>query len=317
MTGALRFAVSAALIGTLLVGAATAALGDTIIVKGAWASASDPTTPLPEGGRWAGGGYQNDYFGLTVRFSERWQAGLEGPPPSDSGAYLLAQIVPAGSFKAGRPGHLLITAQDLFFTSTQAGSALELVDFTRDHLDPSVYRVEEAPWEMLIGQRAFIRFGYLSPTAGMHWTVLATEVRCHVVEFVFVSSNPQKMAELLRLMSTIALPPAAAEAPLCIRDYASADNLLEREEPLLAEPRYNPVPVRIIIDPQGKVRHIHFLRAFPDQARAITDALMQWRFRPHLVNGKPVEVETGIVFGRRTPSAAAVDSHGRPPLLYN
>ena len=53
-----------------------------------------------------------------------------------------------------------------------------------------------------------------------------------------------------------------------------------------------------IIDKEGKVKHIHFLSAFPDQAKAIADVLSQWRFRPYLRDGQPVEVETGILFGR-------------------
>jgi hypothetical protein len=285
-------------------------------VKGAWPSASDSTTPLPEGGRFADGSYHNDYFGLTLRYPERWQPGLEARPPSDSGSYVLAQIVAADGFKAGKPGHLLIIAQDMFFMATEANSALELVNFTKDHLDRSVYRVEQAPQEVQLAQHTFVRFGYLSPIAGMHWTVLATQIRCHIVEFVFVSTNPRKLTELLKAMNLISLPSAAGvhtgtgggEAPLCIKDYASGDHIIEREEPILTEPRYNPIPVRIIIDRQGRVRYIHFLRAFPDQAKAITDALSQWRFRPHLVDGKPVEVETGITFGRRTqqvlPTAA-------------
>jgi outer membrane biosynthesis protein TonB len=56
--------------------------------------------------------------------------------------------------------------------------------------------------------------------------------------------------------------------------------------------------VRIIIDKAGKVKHIHFLRAFPDQAKAVTDALQQWKFKPYLKDRQPVEVETGIMFGR-------------------
>ncbi len=325
MSRAPRFGMSAALIGMVLANAATASPGNdvaprsvaapdgkvpehTIIVKGAWPSASDPTTPLPEGGRLANGRYQNDYFGLTVRFPERWQPGLEGPPPSDSGSYVLAQIVPAGSFKADRPGHLLIAAQDVFFTATQANSAVELVNFTKDHLDRSVYRIEETPQEVQLAGHAFIRFAYQSPIAGMHWTLFATQIRCHIVEFVFVGTDRKKLTELLQAMNTIALPSTAGvhggtgggDVPVCIKDYASADNVIRREQPILTEARYNPIPVRIIIDREGRVKHIHFLRAFPDQAKTITDALLQWRFKPHLVDGKPVEVETGILFGRRT-----------------
>jgi len=95
--------------------------------------------------------------------------------------------------------------------------------------------------------------------------------------------------------------------PVCIKDYASSENILEKVDPVFAERRFNPVPVRIIIDKDGKVKHIHFLSAFPDQEKAITDALFQWRFRPFLRDGKPVEVETGILFGRapRQPTSSA------------
>ena len=55
---------------------------------------------------------------------------------------------------------------------------------------------------------------------------------------------------------------------------------------------------------QGKVKHIHFLSAFPEQAQGITDALRQWRFKPYLRDGRPVEVETGIMFGR-TPKPSS------------
>ena len=98
------------------------------------------------------------------------------------------------------------------------------------------------------------------------------------------------------------------EVPVCIKDYAREENVLERVDPVFAERRFNPVPVRVIIDKEGKVKHIHFLSAFPDQAKAVTDALFQWRFRPYLRDGKPVEVETGILFGRSPRRAISLAS---------
>jgi hypothetical protein len=90
----------------------------------------------------------------------------------------------------------------------------------------------------------------------------------------------------------------AGDVPVCIKDYASGENVIARVDPVFAERRFNAVPVRIIIDKEGKVKHVHFLSAFPDQAKAITDAFKQWKFKPYLQNRKPVEVETGIMFGR-------------------
>ena len=87
---------------------------------------------------------------------------------------------------------------------------------------------------------------------------------------------------------------------MCIKDYAREENILARVDPIFADHKFNPVPVRIIIDKEGKVKHIHFLSAFPDQAKAVTDALGQWKFKRYLRDGKPVEVETGMMFGRAT-----------------
>jgi hypothetical protein len=97
------------------------------------------------------------------------------------------------------------------------------------------------------------------------------------------------------------------DVPVCIKDYADSGNLITRVDPVFTEHRFNAVPVRIIIDKEGKVKHIHFLSAFPDQAKAITDAFKQWKFKPYMRDRRPVEVETGIMFGSalRPPRAEA------------
>lgn len=106
------------------------------------------------------------------------------------------------------------------------------------------------------------------------------------------------MTRLIHDMNGMILSTEAGKSPVCIKDFAGGENLIEREDPIFSEARFNSVPVRIIVDTQGKVRHIHFLSAFPDQAKSISDALSRWRFKPYFSNGRPVEVETGILFGR-------------------
>jgi len=276
-----------------------------IIVKGAWSSASDSVTPLPEGGTLGNNVYSNQYFGLTFNLPPDWTEKYSGPPPSDSGYYVLAQIQPSDTFKGTSRGSILIAAQDMFITLTRAKNALELTNYTKENLIPE-YKVEEPPVVLRIANHSFVRFDYGSPVAELHWRVLATQIRCHVVQFIFTSRDTELARQFIREMNQIKLPAEAGatsgtgggNVPTCIKDYASGDNLLERVDPLFVERRFNPVPVRIIIDRKGKVKRIHFLSAFPDQAKAITDALFQWRFRPYLCDGKPVEVETGIIFGR-------------------
>ncbi len=285
-----------------------------ILVKGAWSSASDSVTPLPEGGKVSNNVYVNPYLGLTYPLAAEWLEKYDGPPPSDSGYYVLAQLGPSDSYQGTRRGTLLIAAQDLFFTATPASTARELIDYTRDNLHAD-YKVESAPSEVKIAGHSFVRLGYVSPVAGLHWYVLATQIRCHIVEFIFTSPDPGLIASLSRAMNSMKLPAEAGltsgtgggEVPVCIKDYASGDNVITRVDAAFSERRFNAIPVRVIIDKGGKVKHVHFLSAFPDQAKGITDALMQWRFKPYLINGQPVEVETGIAFGQSrhvvTPAA--------------
>jgi hypothetical protein len=291
-----------------------------ILIKGAWSSASDSVTPVPEAGRAANNVYTNAYFGLAYVLPQHWIEKYTGPPPSDSGYYVLAQIRPAESTGADTAGSILVAAQDLFFSLTPAVNALDLISFTKDHLQ-SDYTVEQSPAKLEIAGRSFIRFDYASPVADLHWRILATQIRCHAIEFIFTARDTKLAESLIQDMNRMTLPAGAdllsgaggGDVPVCVKDYASDENVLQKVDPILTEHRFNPVPVRIIIDTNGKVKHIHFLSAFPDQAKAISDALAQWRFRPYVRDGHPVEVETGIMFGRAprpsTPASttAAVD----------
>jgi hypothetical protein len=276
-----------------------------ILVRGAWSSASDALTSLPEGGKWADSVYSNNYFDFAYALSADWTERYAGPPPSDSGYYVLAQIEPAQARQSAALGHLMIAAQDMFFTQTSAANALELIDYYKDHLNAD-YTVERAPTPVRIADHAFVRLDYMAPAAGLHWRVLATEIRCHTVQFVFTARSVKQMDDFAKRMNTLRLP-VAADAPVCLKNFASAENVLEREDPIFSEPRFNPVPVRILIDTQGRIKHIHFLSAFPEQVSRISDALLRWRFRPYLVDGQPVEVETGIVFGRTPRPTASRD----------
>ncbi len=136
---------------------------------------------------------------------------------------------------------------------------------------------------------------------------------------MLTSRDPKLLESLTGEMNNMTLPEQASptagtgggSVPVCCKAYASVENVIARVDPVLSEHRSNPVSVRIIIDKDGKVRHIHFLSAFPDQARAITDALKQWQFRQCLRNGHPVEVETGMMWRRAitgTVSRAAVNT---------
>jgi hypothetical protein len=275
-----------------------------ILVKGAWSSASDSITPVPEGGSVSNSVFSNKYFGMTYPLPKDWYEKFTGPPPSDSGRYVLAQIRPPDTYR-GTKGSILIIADDLFFTPLPATNTLQLVDFAKDNLQAD-YKLELPPTQTKIAGHPFEFFAYWSPIAELHWYVLATQIRCHAVQAVLTSQDTKLLESLVLEMNRMELPAEASptggtgggNAPVCIKDYANDQNLITRVDPIFTEHRSNAVPVRIIIDKAGKVKHVHFLSAFPDQAKAVTEALKQWKFKPYLKDRQAVEVETGIMFGR-------------------
>lgn len=292
---------------------------NVILVKGAGPSASDSSTPVPEGGMVTEKAFLDAYFGMAYQLPPGWSQKYVGPPPSDSGYYVLAQIEPGKSFKGENTGTILISAQDLFFSLSPANSAVELITFRKSRLN-SEYKVERPPTEVRVANRSFIRMDYMSPVAELHWYTLATQIRCHSIEFLMTSRDPALLERLVQSMNQMVLPeqtgPATGrgggDAPLCVKDYASGDNVTHRVNPVFAEQKYNPIPVRLVIDKNGRVKHVHVISAFSEQSKIVTDALLQWEFRPYRLNGQPVEVETGILFGavpqpqKRTPATAAI-----------
>jgi protein TonB len=276
-----------------------------ILVKGAWSSASDSATLVPENATVVSGVFADQYFGMTYPLHSGWGQNYSGPPPSDSGRYVLAEVGPGYTDKETTPAYILITAQDMFFSPMPGNDALELVKYAKENL-ASDYKLEAAPAEIEIAGHSFASFAYWSPIAELHWRVLATEIRCHDVQWVLSSRNRRTLDSLVAAMSTMRLPEDASATggtgggtfPLCIKDYAMGESLITRIDPMFSGHRFNPVPVRIIIDKSGSVKHIHILSAFPDQTAAVTDALKQWKFKPYLKNGEPIEVETGIMFGK-------------------
>ncbi len=268
---------------------------NVILVRGAVPGASDSSTPLPEGGAVREGAYRNDYFGLTYPLPADWTENVLGPPPSEGGSYVLSSLIPSEKISGAVKGSVLISAQDLFFNRNPAASAKEVVAYAHGHL-PQSQSVERAPSEVRIGGRTFTRFDYGAPIAGLHWSLLATEVRCHAVEFVFMARDAKTLDALVAGLAKTKWSDENS-VPVCVPDYAAAANVVTRVEPLFPVRRFNSVPVRLIIDPEGRVRHVHVISAFPDQTAAITQALSQWRFKPYVVDGEPREIETGLVFG--------------------
>src|SRR5207302_8037566 len=221
---------------------------DVILIKGAVPSASDTSTPLPEGGAVRKDVYGNDYFGLSYALPSGWFEKYKGPPPSENGAYVLTLLRPGPAYKGASRGTLLITAQDMFFGPLPGRTAKEVIEQTKKTLQAE-YKVEHEPSQVTVANHVFTRFDYSAPVAGLHWYALATEVRCHTIRFVFTSSDAALLETLIKDLDAMKL--AGADAPLCVADYAEGPNVTYKVDPVLTEQKFNAIPVRLIVDKTG------------------------------------------------------------------
>ncbi len=91
-------------------------------------------------------------------------------------------------------------------------------------------------------------------------------------------------------------PPPAHHPPV---SHMMEGNLIQR-----VEPRYPPLAIqariqglvilRAVISRSGLIENLQLVSGHPLLARAAMEAVGQWRYRPYVLNGEPVEVETEV-----------------------
>jgi hypothetical protein len=237
--------------------------------------------------------FVSDYFGLAYRVPDGWSRGLPGPEPSPSGYYVLGTWVPARDFT----GTILVVAQDSFFAPDMSDGVKNVVNhFRRVMSSVDGMAIDREPEPVKVGAYPAYRIDFSG--VGLFRSMLAIEIRCHVVTFNLTSRDPELLASLARsLDDLVSFENKAGPVPECLKDHVS-ENVLHRIEPDGAAARAVSIPVRVIVATDGSVKHVHVIRASAAQRRDIEEAVRQWRFKPYLKQGSPAEVETGVIFGR-------------------
>jgi hypothetical protein len=246
----------------------------------------------PEDGKVVDGVLVSDYFNLSYRLPDGWTEGLAGPDPSQSGYYILGTWAPKRDFA----GTVLAAAQDTFFSPDSPADAKNVVAEFRGVISAvDGMTIDREPEQVSVGARLGYRIDFSG--VGLFRSMFAIEIRCHVVTFNLTSRDPELLASLARSLDNLdsVRKEMPDPVPECIRDYAS-ENVMHRVEPDAVGARAVSIPVRMIVATDGSVRHVHVIRASAAQRRNIEEAVRQWKFKPHVKQGHPVEVETGMMF---------------------
>jgi TonB family protein len=256
-----------------------------------------PAMLNPDVGEVAQGSYTNAYFDLAYALPQQWTMGLAGPGPSETGYYVLSTLIPAGDLD----GTILIAAQDTFFAHKEYSDvAAAATDFRQAMSRVAAMTIDREPSEMKIAGREVWRVDFSG--VGLYRAMFVTEIRCHLVSFNLTTREPERLSTLAHSLDNLSYASgksgtASASFPACDKGYAAPENILRRVEPADAPgPRFAPIPVRIVIDGDGMVKHIHVIHSSQEQRKSIEEAVRQWKFKPPRVNGRAVEMETGVTF---------------------
>jgi periplasmic protein TonB len=100
------------------------------------------------------------------------------------------------------------------------------------------------------------------------------------------------------LAPTIPKPPASVEHAVRLSHMSEGDlvrKVLPTYPPLARNARIQgAVVLQAMISKLGTIENLRLLSGHPMLAPAAIDAVRQWRYRPYILNGEPVEVETQI-----------------------
>ena len=247
----------------------------------------------PEDGKVIDGVFVSDYFNLSYRLPDGWTEGLAGPAPSQSGYYVLGTWTPKHDFA----GTVLVVAQDMFFAPDPSDDVKNVVaEFRQVMSAVDGMTIDREPAPVSVGGHPGYRIDFSG--VGLFRSMFAIEIRCHVVTFNLTSRDPELLASLARSLDNLASvrkEEMSDPVPECLRDYAS-ENIVHRVEPDAVGAKAASIPVRIIAATDGSVKHVHVIRASAAQRRNIEEAVRQWKFKPFVKKGRPVEVETGVMF---------------------
>ena len=123
----------------------------------------------------------------------------------------------------------------------------------------------------------------------------------------FLKIHTRHLETLTQVDEGLFRPAPASSGPLGGRITLSSDvlmdrHLLHREDPLFAHHTPGKVTVRFVIGKDGRVLEAEALDGQEEMRKASLDAIRKFQFRPYLILGEPVEVESRTVFEFNTGS---------------
>jgi protein TonB len=95
--------------------------------------------------------------------------------------------------------------------------------------------------------------------------------------------------------------------PVNLPESIARELLAQPVDPLYPEPakagaQYGSVVLQVLVGRDGTVQDAKFTQGSLVFARAAIDAVKQWKFKPYILNGRPVSVQSLITLNFKPPA---------------
>ncbi len=269
---------------------------------------------VPETGKVAGNVYTNDYFRFTYTIPEGWTVRTD-----ELAAKLGKSTTKALLYATKSPdsyASVAVTSRD--FNRAAPPDAQAFLDALQADAVKKGGQPIGARWLYNLGARTFIRQDIDLGSASHYLGYVVGMARNYGLVFTIQADSSVELGALVRTITEAKFVPdwstgvpagqGCAETSPDVAGRAQRVKVARAvQEGLLVkrvQPQY-PVPARMahvqgavvvgaIIGCDGALREMSVISGPPMLVKPAMEALSQWKYKPYMLNGKPVQVETTI-----------------------
>jgi TonB family protein len=298
----------------------------TVFCSAQQPSSDSSNTLVFENGTLVNGVYSNECFGFSLPIPAGWEVNDAVTPGGKARHRSDNDLVLLFLHQQGKlPGRIVLSASD---SKGHIGDAQNFVsEGVRAQVNLPTEKRELVRDTFVVdyGGRHFFRSDYkalMSGNASLYFAYVYTEFRGYFIGETLASASPEGLDEAANSLQSISfqegqvnpkcvmsasntvMPPAGAKiaTPQLVRISAGVSTALLIKK---VQPQYpsnamqsrvqGQVVLQARIDKEGNVEDLTLISGDPLLAPAALEAVKQWKYKPYLLNGQPVKVETQVV----------------------
>ncbi|HYG98430.1 MAG TPA: energy transducer TonB [Terriglobales bacterium] len=289
----------------------------------------------PYSGEFKGHTYRNHYFGMiyVLPEAEEWYVNddllKQNFSPSNLAGHFWLTVLDRHTGTPIRE-RILIMADDAALYDSPMNSPEGFVAKLTEAQRKTGHDVVRSAYAVEYGGRQFYRGDFnLQYTGGtLYKSSVSTQFQGFLISWTFVASSPEQLDRLVGSLSHVTFNPPRAPVPSATtiagtapaRRIRISEMVLDKfivERPVPPYPKEarsrgveGLVRLKIVLTNAGELASVQVVEGDPLLIEAALDAVRYWRFKPYILNGEPVEVESQVTIQFRLPRGNAATPNG-------